>query len=220
MLRTTTPANYDAWVAGTLKFDSPEVKNAISYMTPIWFNDKMVYGGTKSISTTAFGDAPKPMFDNPPKCWLHMQGNFVTSFFPSNLVSGKDYDVFYLPTIDKSLGMPLEVAGDIYAAFNDKPEVRAVLQYFTLGESLKTWIEANGAIGPQNDADISWYKDPVTAKIAGLVKSATVVRFDGSDSMPSSVGAGSFWKEMTAWVSGSVDEETALKAIDASWPTK
>jgi len=220
MLRTTTPANYDAWVAGTLKFDSPEVKKAISYMTPIWFNDKMVYGGTKSISTTAFGDAPKPMFDNPPKCWLHMQGNFVTSFFPSNLVSGKDYDVFYLPTIDTSLGKPLEVAGDIYAAFNDRPEVRAVLQYFTLGESLKTWIEANGAIGPQNDASLDWYKDPVTAKIAALVKSATVVRFDGSDSMPSSVGAGSFWKEMTAWVSGSVDEETALKAIDASWPTK
>jgi alpha-glucoside transport system substrate-binding protein len=220
MLRTTTPANYDAWVAGTLKFDSPEVKKAISYMTPIWFNDKMVYGGTKSISTTAFGDSPKPMFDNPPKCWLHMQGNFVTSFFPSNLVSGKDYDVFYLPAIDPSVGKPLEVAGDIYAAFNDRPEVRAVLQYFTLGESLKTWIEANGAIGPQNDASLDWYTDPVTAKIAGLVKSATVVRFDGSDSMPSSVGTGSFWKQMTAWVSGSVDEETALKAIDASWPTK
>jgi len=220
MLRTTSPENYDKWVAGTLKFDSPEVKNAISFMTPIWFNDKMVYGGTKSIATTNFGDAPKPMFDNPPKCWLHMQGNFVTSFFPSNLVSGKDYDVFYLPTIDKSLGMPLEVAGDIYAAFNDKPEVRAVLQYFTLGESLKTWIEANGAIGPQNDADLSWYADPVTAKIAGLVKQATAVRFDGSDSMPAAVGTGSFWKEMTAWVSGQIDEETALKAIDASWPTK
>jgi alpha-glucoside transport system substrate-binding protein len=34
MLRTTTPENYDAWVAGTLKFDSPEVRKAISYMTP------------------------------------------------------------------------------------------------------------------------------------------------------------------------------------------
>ena len=98
MLRTTTPENYDKWVAGTLKFDSPEVRKAISYMTPIWFNDKMVYGGTKAIASTAFGDAPKPMFDNPPKCWLHKQGNFITSFFPSNLVAGVDYDVFYLPT--------------------------------------------------------------------------------------------------------------------------
>jgi alpha-glucoside transport system substrate-binding protein len=227
MLRTTTPANYDKWVAGTLKFDSPEVKNAISYMIPFWFDDKMVYGGVKSISTTAFGDSPKPMFDNPPKCWLTQQGNFITSFFPSNLKSGVDYDVFYLPPIDPAQGKPLEVGGDIYGAFNDRPEVRAVLQYFTLGESLKTWIEANGAIGPMNDADVAWYTDPVTAKIAGYVKTATAVRFDGSDAMPSAVGAGTFWKEMTTWVSSSPDaatatknEDTILKAIDASWPTK
>ncbi len=54
-----------------------------------------------------------------------------------------------------------------------------------------------------------------------MVAAATVVRFDGSDSMPGAVGTGSFWKEMTSWVSGQVDElETALKDIDASWPTQ
>jgi alpha-glucoside transport system substrate-binding protein len=219
MLRTTTPENYDKWVAGTLKFDSPEVRKAISYMTPIWTNDKMVYGGTKAIASTAFGDAPKPMFDNPPKCWLHKQGNFITSFFPSNLVAGVDYDVFYLPTIDGK-GEPFEGAGDIYAAFNDRPEVRAVFQYFTMGESLKTWIEANGAIGPQNDASLDWYKDPILKKIAGMIQAATVFRFDASDLMPGAVGAGSFWKEMTSWVSGTITLDTALKEIDASWPAK
>ena len=82
MLRTGPLSNYDNWVNGTLKFDSPEVKKAVSYMTPIWFNDEYVYGGTKSIATTNFADAPKPMFDNPPKCWLLKQGNFITGFFP------------------------------------------------------------------------------------------------------------------------------------------
>jgi alpha-glucoside transport system substrate-binding protein len=89
-----------------------------------------------------------------------------------------------------------------------------------MGESLKTWIEANGAIGPQNDASLDWYKDPVLKKIAGMIQDATVVRFDGSDSMPGAVGAGSFWKEMTSWVSGSINLDTALKEIDASWPKK
>lgn len=218
MLRTTTPENYDMWVAGTLKFDSPEVRKAISYMEPIWLNSDMVYGGTQSIASTSFGDAPKPMFENPPKCWLHKQGNFITSFFPTNLVAGEDYDVFYLPTMNPAQGQPFEVAGDIYAAFNDRPEVRAVLQYFTLGESLKTWIEANGAIGPMKDASLDWYKDPVMKKIAEYIQNATVVRFDGSDMMPGAVGAGSFWKGMTSWVSGSIDVDTALKEIDASWP--
>ena len=218
MLRTTTPENYDKWVAGTLKFDSPEVRKAISYMTPIWFNDKMVYGGTKSIATVNFGDSIKPMFNKPPKCWLQKQGNFITSFMPTNLVAGKDYDFFYLPTIDPTLGTPFEVAGDIYAAFSDRPEVRAVLQYFSMGESLKTWALSSGALAPQKDFDLNWYADPVSKKLAAMVANASVVRFDGSDAMPAAVGTGSFWKEMTSWVSGTITLDTALKEIDASWP--
>ena len=38
--------------------------------------------------------------------------------------------------------------------------------------------------------------------------------FDGSDQMPAEVGTGSFWKEMTAWISGQEDIDTALKNID------
>ncbi len=97
MLRTTSPENYDKWVKGELKFSSPEVKKAIETFAPIWNNDKMVYGGKAAIVTTQFSDAPAPMFQNPPKCWLHRQGNFITSFFPKEAVAGVDYDVFYLP---------------------------------------------------------------------------------------------------------------------------
>jgi alpha-glucoside transport system substrate-binding protein len=55
-------------------------------------------------------------------------------------------------------------------------------------------------------------------KIAGLIQNASTVRFDGSDLMPGAVGAGSFWKSMTAFVSGQIDQTTALQEIDASWP--
>jgi alpha-glucoside transport system substrate-binding protein len=47
---------------------------------------------------------------------------------------------------------------------------------------------------------------------------ASAVRFDGSDLMPGQVGAGSFWKEMTSYVSGKSDLATAMKNIDATWP--
>ncbi len=218
MLRTTSLENYDKWVKGELKFDSPEVRKAIDYVTKIWFNDKYVYGGRKAIPTTAFGDAPKPMFDKPPKCWLHRQGNFITTFFPEGLVAGKDYSFFYLPPIDAQYGKPVLVAGDIYAMFNDRPEVRAVLQYFSMGESLKGWVAAGGAISPHNDSSLDWYTNEVDRGVADIIKNATSVRFDGSDLMPGAVGAGSFWKSMTSFVSGSIDEDTALKEIDASWP--
>jgi alpha-glucoside transport system substrate-binding protein len=46
------------------------------------------------------------------------------------------------------------------------------------------------------------------------------VRFDASDLMPAEVGAGSFWKAMTDYISGSADLETALQEIDDSWPAE
>ena len=42
------------------------------------------------------------MFDKDgPKCWLHKQGNFITTFFPKEMKAGEDYDFFYLPGIDE-----------------------------------------------------------------------------------------------------------------------
>ncbi|MEJ5201358.1 MAG: ABC transporter substrate-binding protein [Anaerolineales bacterium] len=218
MLRTTSLENYDKWVAGELKFDSPEVRKAIEYVTNIWFNDKYVYGGRKAIPTTFFGDAPKPMFDVPPKCWLHKQGNFITTFFPEGKVAGKDYSFFYLPPIDPAYGKPVLVAGDIYAVFNDRPEVRAVIQYFSTGDSVKDWVAAGGAISPHMDSSLDWYTNEVDRGVAEIILNASSVRFDGSDLMPGAVGAGSFWKSMTSYVSGSINLDTALKEIDASWP--
>lgn len=218
MLRTTSLENYDRWVAGDLKFDSPEVRGAIDAMADIWFADGMVYGGRTAIATTSFGDAPKVMFESPPKAWLHKQGNFITSFFPESAQSGVDYDFFYLPSVDPAYGRPVLVAGDILAMFNDRPEVRMVMQYFATGASVEGWVKAGGAISPHKDSQLSWYTNEVDRKVAEVIQNATSVRFDGSDLMPGSVGAGSFWKEMTAYVSGSKSLDEALEAIDASWP--
>jgi alpha-glucoside transport system substrate-binding protein len=218
MLRVAGPEAYDKWVAGELKFDSPEVNEALDYIEAIWFNDAYVYGGRAAIPTINFGDAPKPMFENPPKCWFNRQGNFVTTFFPEEAVAGVDYSFFYLPPIKEEWGKPVLGAGDIYAVFNDRPEVRAVIQYFSTGESLKVWVEQGGAILTHNDASLDWYVDPVTRGVAETIRNATTFRFDGSDMMPAAVGAGTFWKYMTDYVSGSITRQEALQQIDASWP--
>ncbi len=222
MLRTTSLENYDKWTTGELKFASPEVKQAAEQVAAIWFNDKLVYGGTKAIVSTSFGDAPAPMFADPPKCWLHKQGNFITSFFPKDrdLKPGVDYDFFYLPGIDPAFGKPALVGGDIWSMFNDRPETQAVMAWFTRGEHLKTWLASGGTISPHKDAQLEWYGNDSDRGVAKILAEATSVRFDGSDLMPGEVGAGSFWKEMTSWVSGSEDLDTALANIDASWPAK
>ncbi len=218
MLRTTSLENYDKWVKGELPFSSPEVKNAAETMAKIWLDDKYVYGGTKQIVTTFIGDSPVPMFENPPKCWLHMQAGWIPDFFGQGLKPGVDYDFFYLPPIDQAYGKPVLVAGDIMAMFNDRPEVRALMEYFSTGASVEEWVKAGGAISPHMDSKLEWYGNPMDKKIAAMILDADSVRFDASDLMPGEVGAGSFWKGMTDWVSGSTDLDTALKEIDAAWP--
>ena len=217
MLRTTSLENYDKWVDGELDFTSDEVRNALGVLDTLWA-DKYVFGGREGLVTTNFADAPAPMFEDPPKCWLHRQGNFITSFFPEGATAGEDYDFFYFPPINEEYGKPYLVAGDIMAMFNDRPEVRAVMEFFTKGEAVKEWIAAGGALSPHKDTQLDWYGDDIERGIAKLVREADAVRFDASDLMPGEVGAGAFWTGMTDFFSGTADMDTVLEEIDAAWP--
>jgi alpha-glucoside transport system substrate-binding protein len=218
MLRTTSLENYDKWIKGELKFSSPEVKNAIETFAGIWNDPEMVYGGTAKIVSTSFGDAPAPMFEDPPKCWLHRQGNFIMAFFPEGVKPLEDYDFFYLPPIGDEFGKPFLVAGDIMAAFADRPEVCAVMQWFSTAAGVEGWLASGGALSPHNDSTLAMYGDPVEKKIAEIVKNATAVRFDASDLMPSQVGSGAVWKGFTDYFSGAADLDTVLAEVDAAWP--
>jgi alpha-glucoside transport system substrate-binding protein len=218
MLRTTSPENYDAWVKGDLKFSSPEVKAAWQTLSDIWLDPTMVYGGKAAIVATAFGDAPAPMFTDPPKCWLHRQGNFITSFFPETAKMGTDYDFFYFPPIDEKYGKPMLVGGDIWAVFNEKPEVLALEEWYTSAKHLEPWMASGGALAPQSDVDLSKYGSEVERSVAAVLGEATTIRFDASDAMPAAVGTGTFWKEVTSYINGDVTLDAALKAIDDSWP--
>lgn len=218
MLRTTSLENYDAWTTGELDFSSPEVTNAAETLAEIWFTEGYVLGGRDAIVSTNFGDAPAPMFEDPPRCWLHKQGNFITAFFPEGAEAEVDYSFFYLPPIGDDYGKPFLVAGDIMAMFNDRPEVKALMEYFTVPQSAMGWLETGGALAAHQTATPDMYGVDLERGIAELVSGATSFRFDGSDLMPGEVGAGSFWKGMTDWVSGAADLETVLMEIDESWP--
>lgn len=217
MLRTTSAENYDKWVTGELKFTDPIVKNAFEKMSEIWLNPDYVYGGTKSIVTTSFGDSVLPMFKTPADAWLHRQASFITSFFPEGVTAGEDYDWFYLPPIDPQYGSPVLVAGDIYAMHNDRPEVRAVMEFFTTGESIKKWVQSGGVIAPMNDVSLDWYPSEAERRMGELVQNASTLRFDGSDLMPGAVGAGTFWKGATDYISGTVTLDQALTEISAGY---
>jgi alpha-glucoside transport system substrate-binding protein len=217
MLRTTSPENYDRWTTGDLPFNSPEVRNAFEIMADIWFRDGFVLGGTTGILSTNFGDAPLPMFDDPPSCFLHRQASFIPHFFPEGTQVGVDVDYFYLPPIDLQYGSPVLISGNLVSLANDTPAGREVMRFMITGESVRAEVEAGLVIGPHEDASLDWYPDDITRGFAEILMGADTVRFDGSDLMPGVVGAGSFWDGIVDFVAGE-DLDTVLNRIDASWP--
>ncbi|HEC34728.1 MAG TPA: carbohydrate ABC transporter substrate-binding protein, partial [Chloroflexi bacterium] len=77
--------------------------------------------------------------------------------------------------------------------FNDTPEARQLLEYLASPEPQEIWAAAGGFISPHKGVSMDAYPDDLTRKMAEMVVSAEVFRFDASDLMPAAVGAGSFW---------------------------
>jgi alpha-glucoside transport system substrate-binding protein len=219
MLRTQPVGVYDQWVAHEIKFESPEVKNAFDILSGIWMDPDLVYGGPQTIALTNFRDPAGWLFDDPPKCWLHMQGSFVTSFFPEAVQKDLDNQVgvFMMPPIDPNLPFTLEVGGDQYVVFKgkDRPEVKKFIEFLGTVDSVKPWAELGGSLFPHKGQDLNWYPTKLERTMAEAITSATAARFDGSDNMASELNL-AFWKGVTDWVSGSRTLDQALADIDAS----
>ncbi len=219
MLRTAGPEVYDKWVNHEIPFDDPAVQKAFSYFGEIIQDPKEVYGGATNILTTSYGDAIKPLFENPPAAYLHRQANFITTFMPEDIQANlaDEVGVFALPAIDEQWGVPMLGAGDQYVAFSDKPGVMEFLQFLTTWESCVPLAKAGGALFPHLDQNLADYGNPIEQQMAKMLMEAKVFRFDGSDLMPAEVGAGSFWTGMVDYVSGR-DVKTVLSTIEQSWP--
>lgn len=223
MLRQNTPEDYDAWVSGQLKFSDPKVVSAIDLAGKILKDPKFVNGGfgdVKTIATTPFTEAGLQIVDG--TCYMHRQASFYQANFDKGTTVGEDGDVwaFYLPA-KTTESKPILVGGEFAAAFSDRPEVMAFQAFLTSpewsNEKAKTtpsggWLSANKNLDPKNLAKPI---DRLSFEI--LQDPKAVVRFDGSDLMPSAIGAGSFWKEMTNWIALDKSTTEVAEAIDRSW---
>lgn len=225
MLREVGPDVYDQWVNHEIPFNDPQVESALKRVGEILKNDDMVNGGigdVKSIATTAFQEAGLPILKG--DCGLHRQASFYAAQWPEGTDVSENGDVFafYLPTVSEDFGQPVLGGGEFVAAFADRPEVQAFQTYL----SSDTWANekakatpGGGWVSANTGLDIANLKSPIDKLSAETFQDPDAVfRFDGSDQMPGAVGADSFWKQMTAWITGQ-DDSTTLDNIEKSWPS-
>jgi len=211
---------YKQWVTNEVKFDSPEVRQAADEFEKLMFTDGNVLGGRDAIASTNFGTAGNPMFDAKPGCWMYNQGSFITGFFPEDVLADLDANVgvFGFPPAEAGGENPVIGGGDLAMLLSENDNAKTVMKYLSETDIGNDAAPNSSFISPHKDFDVSLYPNETTREIAQVAYDSTALLFDGSDQMPGEVGAGTFWQDMTAWISGQEDLDTALSNIDASWP--
>jgi alpha-glucoside transport system substrate-binding protein len=218
MLRTQTPADYDAWVTNTLKFNDPKVVAAIETFGSFAKNDALVDGGAAGVASTDFRDSPKGLFSTPPKCFMHRQASFIPSFFPEGTKLGEDADFFYFPPFASKpdLGSPVLGAGTLVAITKDSKAARAFIDFLKMPLAHELWMAQSGFVTPHKGVNKDAYANASLKKQGEILAAATTFRFDGSDLMPGKIGAGAFWTGMVDFVGGKSAQETG-DAIQKAW---
>ncbi len=220
VLSNDGPAVYDDWISNKVKFNDPKIAADLDLAAKIWKNEKYVFGGVQSIATTAFGDASIANGLIGGQCYMYQMANFFSNNFPAGTKLGPDGQVstFPFPTITAANKGAVEGGGEFIAAFRDAPEVKAVQDYTTSVDFANTRAALGGWFTSNKNIDLASYADPFEKGLAQQLKDATVFRFDASDLMPSAVGSGAEWKQLTSWITGQSTKDT-LDNIQAAWPS-
>jgi alpha-glucoside transport system substrate-binding protein len=222
MLRTAGPDVYDQWYKHEIPFNDPAVLAAAQQFGDVMFKQGYVLGGASATPDIAFGDAPLPMFDDPPGCWLHRQASFINANFPEDAEAGVDYDWFPLPPIDQEGTL---YAGELTVVGSNRPEVVDFLNRF-ISEDVQCemgGVQASSRISPNVNVGPDCYANDILADASVVLTDALTSgtgRFDASDLMPAEVGSGSFWTGMIEYMRGGPDNaEQVLDEIESSWPS-
>jgi alpha-glucoside transport system substrate-binding protein len=237
LLRTAPPEIYTQWYEHEIPFNHPEVLEAAEYMSQIWFAPDSAYGGNTYINATWIGETQDPMFaEGGPDCWMQKQAAWISGFWGANrdaiaddpelpvsewpIQPERDVSFFYFPPIEEEFGKPVLGAADMFVMFNDRPEVRALLEWLATPEAAEGWIERGGFLSANKNVPLDWYTTYPNNQLAVMVSEATTFGFDASDLMPAEVGAGTFWSGMVDWVAANGEgTEEVFQQIEDSWPS-
>jgi alpha-glucoside transport system substrate-binding protein len=172
-LRTAGLETYTQWYNHEIPFNDPAVLNAAQLFGDVMFHPDYVLGGAENTPNLAFGEAPLPMFDDPPGCWLHRQASFINGFFPEDAEAGVDYDWFPLPPIDQNGTL---FAGElaVVGTGGNRAEVRDFLERF-MAEDVQCALAGDpgsSRISPNINVGADCYANEILADSATVLTAA------------------------------------------------
>jgi alpha-glucoside transport system substrate-binding protein len=221
VLRVGGPEVYDQWVNHEIPFNDPVVVEAGEAVAELLLEEGNVYGGTQGITANTFDVADDGLWTDPPSCFLHRQGNFITSFFPEDVQADltANTNLFLLPPYEGGYdGQPILGGGDFMALFDtENSEAAAVIDAIASPDFGADSAQSGAWLSPYVEFDSTQYANETLATVADLIYTADVFRFDGSDQMPAAIGSNAFWKQATSWITGQ-DTKTTVDNVERAWP--
>ncbi len=209
ILRDAGPDVYDQWVNHEIPFNDPAIVEALDRVGGILKNDDYVNGGigdVKSIATTAFQEGGLPILDG--ECGLHRQASLLRRAVARGHRRVRERRRVRLLPADhqRRVRHPgprrWRVRGGVLATSRRSRRSRPTCPP-TCGPTRRPSRRRGGWVSANNGLDIANLTSPIDKLSAEILQDPEAVfRFDGSDQMPGAVGAGSFWTEMTAWITG------------------
>ncbi|TFD75605.1 ABC transporter substrate-binding protein [Cryobacterium fucosi] len=223
VLREAGPETYDKWVKNEIPFTDPAIKTAFDSLGQILQNPAYVnatFGDVRSINTTAFGDVATPIANG--TCALTHQASFFDGFITdAGGKVGPDGDVWaFITPAAEAGGQAVTGGGEIVGAFSDDADTQKVQAYLSSADWANSRVSLGGVISANKGLDPASAKSPILQQAIKILQDPkTTFRFDASDLMPGSVGAGTFWKGMVNWINGTPTDEV-LTSIEGGWPSK
>ena len=212
IIRQSGATVYDAWVAGTQNWTSPEIKSAFETFGEV-LDD--AYGDPEAMVSDGAGDfrnAGNPLFTDPPGCLFHHQASFITSMFKENGgAQDGQFDFFVMPDINADFAGSLTGAGDLFGLFSDKAAAKDLIKYLVTAPAQQIWVDRGGAISANNK--VTTYPDAVSQRSAEALIASKTFRFDGSDLMPKAMND-AFWAAMLEFTVDQSKLDSILSNLD------
>jgi alpha-glucoside transport system substrate-binding protein len=212
VLRQSGPQVYDDWVAGRVRWSSPEIRRAFrSFGTVI--DDADVAGGIEGVLRTHFSRAGDGLFTDPPNCLFAHQATFMSTFLDEQVAKhGGRYDFIPFPDIEPRFSGALIGAGDLFALSNDTPAGRDLIRYLVGPQAQQLLVQHGGALS--GNLRVTDYPNDLASRQAELLRTATILRFDASDSMPDVMNE-AFWQAILDFTADESQLDRILAQLDA-----
>lgn len=217
LLHTAGPAAYGQWTSGRLPWTSPQVRQAWTDWGELVTTAGAVRGGTPAALLTAFGDAGRPLFTQPPGCLLEHQASFAMGGYlgmsradGTKPKPGTDFAFFPFPGPAVS-----EVSADFAGMFDDTPEAEALIKFLASDQAQRIWPAIHRGSVFSADRDVTdVYADPVSRQVAEtLTAPGRQLCLDGSDLMSATMN-GAFVQAVQQYLTQPTQLDTLLADLE------